>query len=103
MEQAFDWICPVVSAIHLSLISLSCRYYPTCSSYMIEAIQVHGAGKGSLMGISRILRCQPLPKGESTTYPPALYTKNEIPKIRSKAYLSLSQKINPLQTAGRQE
>lgn len=33
----------------------SCRYYPSCSSYMIKAIQVHGAFKGSLMGISRIL------------------------------------------------
>ena len=35
---------------------------------MIQAIQVHGAGKGSLMGISRILRCHPFVKGESTTY-----------------------------------
>jgi putative membrane protein insertion efficiency factor len=29
----------------------SCRYYPTCSSYTIDAIQVHGAAKGTLMGI----------------------------------------------------
>ena len=72
-EQAFDWICSAVSAIHLSLISPSCRYYPTCSSYMIQAIQVHGAGKGSLMGISRILRCHPFVKGESTTYLSALH------------------------------
>lgn len=41
----------------------SCRYYPTCSSYTIEAIQVHGALKGSLMGITRILRCHPFVKG----------------------------------------
>lgn len=41
----------------------SCRYYPTCSSYMIKAIQVHGAAKGLLMGISRILRCQPFARG----------------------------------------
>lgn len=40
-----------------------CRYYPTCSSYMIQAIRVHGAAKGLLMGISRILRCQPFVKG----------------------------------------
>ncbi|MBM7712651.1 membrane protein insertion efficiency factor YidD [Enterococcus xiangfangensis] len=40
----------------------SCRYYPTCSSYMIKAIQVHGALKGFLMGIARILRCHPLAK-----------------------------------------
>ncbi len=41
----------------------SCRYYPTCSSYMIQAIQVHGAAKGLLMGTARILRCHPFVKG----------------------------------------
>lgn len=40
----------------------SCRYYPTCSAYMIKAIQVHGAFKGMLMGIARILRCHPFAK-----------------------------------------
>lgn len=40
----------------------SCRYYPTCSNYMIKAIQVHGAFKGFLMGFSRILRCHPFAK-----------------------------------------
>lgn len=41
----------------------SCRYYPTCSSYMIQAIQVHGAFKGLLMGTARILRCHPFVRG----------------------------------------
>lgn len=41
----------------------SCRYYPTCSSYMIQAIERHGAFKGLLMGIARILRCHPFAKG----------------------------------------
>nr|WP_146622006.1 membrane protein insertion efficiency factor YidD [Enterococcus florum] len=41
----------------------SCRYYPSCSSYMIKAVQIHGAIKGLLMGISRVLRCQPFTKG----------------------------------------
>lgn len=40
----------------------SCRYYPSCSSYMIKAIQVHGAPKGVLMGTARILRCHPFAK-----------------------------------------
>lgn len=40
-----------------------CRYYPTCSSYMIKAIEVHGALKGVLMGTARILRCHPFRKG----------------------------------------
>lgn len=41
----------------------SCRYYPTCSSYTITAIEVHGAAKGTLMGVLRILRCNPFIKG----------------------------------------
>ncbi|MGT2666852.1 membrane protein insertion efficiency factor YidD [Streptococcus rifensis] len=37
----------------------SCRFQPTCSNYMIEAIEKHGL-KGVLMGIGRIFRCHPL-------------------------------------------
>lgn len=36
----------------------SCRFEPTCSNYMIEAIEKHGF-KGVLMGLARILRCHP--------------------------------------------
>ena len=36
----------------------SCRFRPTCSNYMIEAIEKHGA-KGVLMGLARIGRCHP--------------------------------------------
>ncbi|PTH69818.1 membrane protein insertion efficiency factor YidD [Staphylococcus agnetis] len=41
----------------------SCRFYPTCSNYTIEAIQVHGALKGTWLGVKRILKCRPLHKG----------------------------------------
>jgi len=40
-----------------------CKFYPTCSAYMIEAVEKHGAAKGFLMGIWRILRCNPFSKG----------------------------------------
>lgn len=36
-----------------------CRYYPSCSSYMIEAVRKHGALKGSFLGLRRLLRCAP--------------------------------------------
>lgn len=36
-----------------------CRFRPTCSQYMIEAIKVHGIIKGLYLGSKRILRCQP--------------------------------------------
>jgi putative membrane protein insertion efficiency factor len=41
----------------------SCRFYPTCSQYAVEAIEKYGALKGTLMAIKRILRCHPFNKG----------------------------------------
>ncbi|MGI6393866.1 MAG: membrane protein insertion efficiency factor YidD [bacterium] len=37
----------------------NCRFYPTCSSYMIDAIEKKGVFKGLTLGIWRILRCNP--------------------------------------------
>ena len=43
--------------------SPKCKYFPTCSQYTYEAIERFGAFKGFLMGIWRILRCNPFSKG----------------------------------------
>ena len=40
-----------------------CPYYPTCSAYGLEAIQKHGALKGSALAAWRIVRCNPFSKG----------------------------------------
>ncbi|MDP9727903.1 putative membrane protein insertion efficiency factor [Alicyclobacillus tengchongensis] len=37
----------------------TCRFYPTCSQYALEAIQTHGALRGSWLSIKRIVRCGP--------------------------------------------
>lgn len=41
----------------------SCRYTPTCSAYMVEAIEKHGAFRGLWMGTKRIFRCHPWHEG----------------------------------------
>lgn len=40
-----------------------CRFIPTCSQYAYEAVNIHGAFKGSFMALWRILRCNPLCRG----------------------------------------
>jgi putative membrane protein insertion efficiency factor len=41
----------------------SCRFYPTCSEYAIQAVEKHGVIVGSIKSMWRILRCNPLNKG----------------------------------------
>lgn len=43
--------------------NINCKFYPSCSEYTKQAIVKYGAGKGLLLGICRILRCNPLSKG----------------------------------------
>lgn len=40
-----------------------CRYYPSCSQYTLECINNHGVLRGILLGVWRILRCNPWSKG----------------------------------------
>lgn len=47
-----------------------CRFVPSCSAYMLEALEVHGAAKGLLLGLWRILRCNPLGKWGFDPVPP---------------------------------
>ena len=37
----------------------SCRYNPTCSQYMLDAVKKKGFIKGTLLGVWRVLRCNP--------------------------------------------
>ncbi|HEC15154.1 MAG TPA: membrane protein insertion efficiency factor YidD [Sedimenticola sp.] len=45
------------------LLGNNCRYYPSCSHYTQEAIELHGAGCGLWLGLKRVLRCHPFHPG----------------------------------------
>ena len=50
----------------------SCRFYPTCSVYAIRAIERFGAGKGTILAVWRILRCNPFCRGWIDHVPPKI-------------------------------
>ena len=54
--KAYKWILsPVLPS--------TCRFYPTCSEYMREAVERYGAAKGVWMGVRRLVRCHPFQAG----------------------------------------
>lgn len=40
-----------------------CRYYPSCSAYALQAVQTHGAGRGTWLATKRLLSCHPWARG----------------------------------------
>lgn len=49
------WISPCLPS--------ACRYAPTCSEYMLEAVEKHGVFRGIWMGSKRLVRCHPFHEG----------------------------------------
>jgi putative membrane protein insertion efficiency factor len=45
------------------LLPSACRFYPTCSDYMREAIEIHGPAQGVWLGLKRLARCHPFHAG----------------------------------------
>lgn len=57
------WISP--------LLGHRCRFYPSCSSYAVEALKVHGPVKGLALAVWRLFRCGPWSEGGFDPVPPA--------------------------------
>ncbi|HYA18398.1 MAG TPA: membrane protein insertion efficiency factor YidD [Bryobacteraceae bacterium] len=57
--QSLVWYKRLISP----LLPSACRFHPTCSEYMREAIEIHGAAKGVWLGLKRLGRCHPFHEG----------------------------------------
>ncbi|CAN5331194.1 hypothetical protein BH20ACT5_BH20ACT5_22040 [soil metagenome] len=50
----------------------TCRFYPSCSSYAVESLQLHGVLKGSYLAVRRLLKCAPWHPGGHDPVPPCV-------------------------------
>ncbi|MEI6544781.1 MAG: membrane protein insertion efficiency factor YidD [Methylococcales bacterium] len=58
------------------LLGSNCRFYPSCSSYSLEALQRHGAIIGSYLTLKRLLKCHPFNEGGIDPVPEKFGNKN---------------------------
>ncbi|TWI58313.1 hypothetical protein IQ22_00017 [Pseudomonas duriflava] len=58
------------------LLGPRCRFYPSCSHYAIEALQIHGVVRGSWLSMRRLSRCHPFHPGGLDPVPPRMSKKN---------------------------
>lgn len=52
-------------------VGFNCRYQPTCSAYILEALEEHGGIKGAYLGVRRVCRCHPFAASGYDPVPPA--------------------------------
>ena len=63
MRQAVIGALKLYKRFLSPLLPSACRFEPTCSEYMLEAVERHGALRGVGMGVKRLLRCHPFCEG----------------------------------------
>lgn len=63
ISKLFIFLIKTYKAVISPILPSSCRFHPSCSTYTINAILLHGPLKGIWVGFKRILRCHPLTKG----------------------------------------
>jgi putative membrane protein insertion efficiency factor len=64
------WISPMLPH--------ACRFVPTCSEYAMEAVEIHGALRGSWLAVTRLLRCHPFARAGHDPVPEHLHSASPV-------------------------
>ena len=64
MKRILQGLIKLYSAAVSPFLGRNCRFHPTCSAYAHEALENHGALKGSCLTLKRIGKCHPFYKGQ---------------------------------------
>ena len=63
MKYPLIWIIKFYQRFISPLFPQTCRFYPTCSAYFIQALEKYGFFKGNFLGIKRVMKCHPFHPG----------------------------------------
>jgi putative membrane protein insertion efficiency factor len=70
MNRLFVWLLRGYQLLVSPMFGPTCRFYPTCSNYAIEAVRTHGAARGAWLAMRRVCRCHPWNDGGVDLVPP---------------------------------
>ncbi|RYE78971.1 MAG: membrane protein insertion efficiency factor YidD [Oxalobacteraceae bacterium] len=71
MNRLLVWLLRGYQLLVSPMLGQNCRFYPSCSHYAVEALQVHGTVRGSWLALRRLGRCHPWNDGGVDPVPPA--------------------------------
>ena len=76
MRRILIFLISCYKAVLSPFMGNNCRFYPSCSSYAIEAIESHGAIKGSYLALKRLSKCHPWHEGGIDPVPSCTHSHN---------------------------
>ncbi len=63
IRAALIFLVRIYQRLLSPLLPRACRFYPSCSAYAVEALQRHGAARGTFLTVKRLARCHPFHPG----------------------------------------